>query len=544
MGTKQKFLARLEYFVCHFPPLIHTVVAQPRTAIKDFPVQKTRRLAPLPPLASAVGATTWVLGLPVLAFVLFAAVAEPSPFAAGAVTISASSGAAFTATRWWRARTKSSTVTLSDLMLWSWWRRIHAYHALEQGEDLLVESGEAAEVDFALLESLAGALEILDPYTHGHSRRVEHLAKRTALALDEPLSEEEIDLLGRAAVLHDIGKMHVPEDLLSKLGPLTPDERASMQEHVSVGAQLVAKVGESSITQAVLHHHEAWDGTGYPGRLSGEAIPLFARIIAVADAYDAMVSARPYRASLGRTTAIRTLESEAGRQFDPQIVEAFLSVLREPAGLAVLLPAFGIAQRLGRDAFAWARRTGASTLAPTAGSCAAAAAVSTALLVSPTGVHDWNDRGRVDADKAITRRAEVDNSTAVITRKSGERIRVARLAGDRKEATDVRIREFSIDAPAVEPPGFGGPKDEPPQSEGPDGTDPGGDTVGPPVDPGDDGTEPENPDDGGIGGPNDGGSDPVDPGTGGGPAPDPQPDKGKDCEVPPESPGKEIHCDP
>jgi HD domain len=393
----------------------------------------SRRLAPLPPLVSAVGATAWTLGVPIVAFALLRTLGDPTPAAAGVVIVAASAVGAFTASVWWRARGARAGTTLPDLLLWSWFRRLQAYRTIEQGEELLVEE-DGQDVDLELLHSLAGALEILDPYTHGHSQRVERLVRRTAVALGDGLSERKIGHLCRAAVLHDIGKMHVPEAVLRKSGPLSADEWTQMQQHVLVGARLVSKVGEPSITDAVFHHHEAWDGSGYPLGLSGQDIPLFARIIAVADAYDAMVSARPYRASLGRANAIEVLRREAGRQFDPRIVRSLISILPAPARMRLVGPFLETVGRAGRSALVWARRSGASTLAPTVGSCAAAAVLTTALLVAPSSTDGWVGDPPPQATRAITPAVSqervvrgLDDSVA-----SGARVRAERGARDRR----------------------------------------------------------------------------------------------------------------
>jgi hypothetical protein len=535
---------------------------------------KIQRAAPLPPLASALGATAWMVGFPVLAFLLLRGLVQPSPVAAGAATIAASGVAAAGATLYRRTRSQSSTASLSDLFLWSWMRRLHAHRTIEQGEELL-DDGSGVEINAGLLGSLAGALEILDPYTHGHSRRVESLVRRTAEALDEGLSERRIDLLCRAATLHDVGKMHIPDGILTKAGPLTEDERALVQQHAEVGARLVAKVGEPAITEAVRHHHEAWDGSGYPHGLAGESIPLFARIIAVADAYDAMVSARPYRSSLGHGPAVQILQEEAGRQFDPRIVDAFLEVLPVAARLPIMLPAFGLIQKVARDALTWARRNGATSLVPSAGSCAAAAMLSTALLVPSPGLGIPMPGGGPEKSGTITRSLGMDDGTVAVTHDDGtggrelSRTRddhgssVPEVSAEEIESGDRPISASpgpGPEGPGGDGPGGGGSTDpEPPNTDPePPNTDP----EPPNTDPEPPNTDPEPPGGGNEppgpqppGPPDDGGTDPEpgdpgnpdpppedEPGGGGKPDGDPQPDKGKDCEVPPPSAGNDKHC--
>jgi putative nucleotidyltransferase with HDIG domain len=177
------------------------------------------------------------------------------------------------------------------------------------------------------LLGLANALEAKDPYTRGHSERVGATARRLALAVG--LSAEDAELVGQAGLLHDIGKIGVPEAVLRKPGPLDPDEWAIMRRHPVVGAQIVAPFEFFGPGAAVIrHHHERLDGSGYPDGLAGRAIPLGARIVAVADVYDALTSDRPYRRSLGVEAADEHLTAQAGRTLDEEIVAALRDLLR------------------------------------------------------------------------------------------------------------------------------------------------------------------------------------------------------------------------
>jgi HD-GYP domain-containing protein (c-di-GMP phosphodiesterase class II) len=152
-------------------------------------------------------------------------------------------------------------------------------------------------------------------------------------ALAEPVARrlgwgpERIAVLRHAAPLHDVGKVVVRAEVLLKPGPLSPEERAEMRTHPRAGASLVLPLRNARhLLPYVLLHHERWDGKGYPCGLAGESIPIEARLLAVADAFDAMTSARPYRAMRPREDAFAELGREAGRQFDPAVVEAFLAV--------------------------------------------------------------------------------------------------------------------------------------------------------------------------------------------------------------------------
>lgn len=178
---------------------------------------------------------------------------------------------------------------------------------------------------FQSLLGLANALEAKDPYTRGHSERVASLARRLALAAG--VSPADADTIARAGLLHDLGKIGIPEGVLRKPGPLSLEEWGTMRQHPLVGAQIVAPL-EFFADGAVIvrHHHERHDGSGYPDGLRGELIPLGARVVAVADVYDALTSDRPYRARLTRTEAVRRLEEEAGRTLDAHLTAICIRV--------------------------------------------------------------------------------------------------------------------------------------------------------------------------------------------------------------------------
>jgi HD-GYP domain-containing protein (c-di-GMP phosphodiesterase class II) len=177
------------------------------------------------------------------------------------------------------------------------------------------------------LLGLANALEGKDPCTRGHSERVGAWGRRLAAALELPPGE--VDTVVQAGLLHDIGKIGMPESVLRKRGPLDHDEWTLMRNHPIVGAQIVAPF-ESFAGDALVirHHHERWDGSGYPDGLSGAAIPLGARVVAVADVFDALTSSRPHRPALPRDAALAHLAAEAGRTLDPDVVAAMLGLVR------------------------------------------------------------------------------------------------------------------------------------------------------------------------------------------------------------------------
>lgn len=179
----------------------------------------------------------------------------------------------------------------------------------------------------SVIQALAAAIDAKDSYTHGHSARVAKYA--VAIAKELNLPPEAIDDIEAAAYLHDVGKIGIPENILGKPSGLTNDEFEIIKTHPQISARILAPVQfKSSVIPAVLHHHEHFNGRGYPHHLKGEQIPYEARIMAVADSYDAMTTNRPYRPPRDIGWARQELANCAGSQFDPQIVEAFLKVLK------------------------------------------------------------------------------------------------------------------------------------------------------------------------------------------------------------------------
>lgn len=175
------------------------------------------------------------------------------------------------------------------------------------------------------IAALAEAIEAKDHFTGGHVGRVVRLA--TSLGKAIGLSHREIRLLRQAAVLHDVGKIGVPEAVLNKPGELTQEERALIRQHPETGARILSHLDTSGIDQviaAVRGHHERWDGTGYPDELAGEEIPLLARIIAVADTYDALTSDRPYRPAYSQERALDILIESRGKHLDRRLMDLFI----------------------------------------------------------------------------------------------------------------------------------------------------------------------------------------------------------------------------
>ncbi len=217
--------------------------------------------------------------------------------------------------------------------------RVRSYRpdVIELAELKRLASGPDRAARFRAAASLARAVDARDVYTGSHSQRVADLAARMARRLGLP--DEEVELTRLAASLHDLGKLAIPEEILRKPGPLTEPERMVLERHPQIGFRMLESLGVDPVADWVLHHHERWDGSGYPDGLPGEQIPLGARIIFVADAYDAMTSERVYRRRVLPEQAIAELQRCAGTQFDPEIVDAMadeLAATEEPRRVAAV----------------------------------------------------------------------------------------------------------------------------------------------------------------------------------------------------------------
>jgi HD-GYP domain-containing protein (c-di-GMP phosphodiesterase class II) len=224
----------------------------------------------------------------------------------------------------WKRQRRSRDFVFADLMLWGWLRRCWTERRLAQARDLYDSARKAGpSVSIDLLQRLSKLLEARDAYTHGHSQRVARHAKCIARAMH--LSPVEIAKIRTAATVHDVGKLYTPRDILNNPGRLTDAEFAVMKRHPVDGADMLAAVGDSEIAAMVRHHHERMDGHGYPDGLVGSDIPLGARIIAVADTFDAIISTRSYRSAGTHKKALDILSNEAGSQLDGAAVAAFLS---------------------------------------------------------------------------------------------------------------------------------------------------------------------------------------------------------------------------
>jgi diguanylate cyclase (GGDEF)-like protein/putative nucleotidyltransferase with HDIG domain len=228
---------------------------------------------------------------------------------------------------------RDELIRLADSALY--WAKEHGKNRVRLYRPDLVEVAElkrlAAGPDqaarYRAAASLAKAVDARDTYTGSHSERVSDLAARIAQRLG--LDDEQVEVTRLAGSLHDLGKLAIPEEILRKNGTLTDSERLVLERHPQIGFQMLDSLGVDPVADIVLHHHERWDGTGYPERLIGDQIPLGARIIFVADAYDAMTSDRVYRPKRSPKAALAELRRCAGTQFEPRIVAAFAEELEE-----------------------------------------------------------------------------------------------------------------------------------------------------------------------------------------------------------------------
>jgi HD-GYP domain-containing protein (c-di-GMP phosphodiesterase class II) len=208
-------------------------------------------------------------------------------------------------------------------------RRLQLSEASRKLEDYAKNLEEKVrEQTFNIMQALAYAIEAKDVYTRGHSERVKNYS--VALAERLGLSEHETMVIGHAAVLHDIGKVKVSGHIIQKPNPLTEDEYSDMREHPAFGETIIQGISFLQKTKPLIrHHHERWDGKGYPDGLKGEEIPLGARIIAVADVYDALTFQRPYREGATTEQAFLQLREGRGRFLDPELVETFIDIIQE-----------------------------------------------------------------------------------------------------------------------------------------------------------------------------------------------------------------------
>lgn len=187
--------------------------------------------------------------------------------------------------------------------------------------------------DLATIETLASAVEVRDLCTGEHLKRVTHLALDCLSEIDPALAKNEEVSFG--FMLHDVGKIGTPDAILQKPGPLTEEEWTIMRLHPEMGVKIVEPIGfGSTATEIILGHHERWDGKGYPNRIGRDEIPLAARTFAIADAYDAMTSDRPYRPAMDPRDGLQAIKEVSGTMYDPELVEVFVDLREKDAAAA------------------------------------------------------------------------------------------------------------------------------------------------------------------------------------------------------------------
>jgi putative nucleotidyltransferase with HDIG domain len=188
---------------------------------------------------------------------------------------------------------------------------------------------ELDALNVGALTALARTIDAKSPWTAGHSERVTHTSLRIARLMGLP--DDELEVINRGGLLHDIGKIGIPADILDKPSTLNEEEMQVMRDHVTVGARILEPIAAyADVIPIVLRHHERWDGCGYPDGIAGEEIEFYARLLAAGDVYDALTSHRPYRSGMTHKDAVGWITKQSGTQFDPQVVKAFLAVMSEP----------------------------------------------------------------------------------------------------------------------------------------------------------------------------------------------------------------------
>jgi len=256
----------------------------------------------------------------------------------------------------WMRRRASRDFLFSELIVWGWSRRCWTEWRLRRAraeyESLTKSSPHAIE----LLERVTRLLQARDPHTHGHSQRVARHAVRIARAMRLPAAE--VAKIRTAAAIHDVGKLYTPREILNNPNRLSDKEFEIVKRHAADGADMVGPAGDGAITAMVRHHHERLSGNGYPDGLAGAKIPLGARIIAVADTFDAITSARSYRPAASHKSALDVLAKESGTQLDAAAVAAF----RQSYSGRRTVAWTALASALPARALAWLQASGAGGL--------------------------------------------------------------------------------------------------------------------------------------------------------------------------------------
>ena len=349
----------------------------------------------------------------------------------------------------WTRHERSTDLVFGDLLVWGWVRRALAERRLEAASRELANPTESGDSHADLLRRMSALLEARDPYTHGHSRRVARHSERIARELGLP--PEQVAKVRAAALVHDIGKINTPRSILTKPERLTEEEFALVKRHPSDGAAMVADVGDAELTSIVRSHHERIDGTGYPDGLAGADIPIGARIIAVADTFDAITSTRPYRDPRTHKQALDVLRGEAGTQLDADAVAAFATYYdaRRSVGWAAVLVAAPQRLLAGVGGVSGGLGAGVAPLAQTACGVGGIALVGVCLGGAPV------PGGGVDRDAASAgSRQPVQAETAMVER-SSRPVQAQHRSGRAHRRQAARLRRRGATA---QPDGVDGPR--------------------------------------------------------------------------------------
>jgi HD-GYP domain-containing protein (c-di-GMP phosphodiesterase class II) len=286
----------------------------------------------------------------------------------------------------WESRPGSEDLLFSELMIWGYLHRWRTQRRLASARELLgpisdakpsALNGLGAKDPVTLLERLVARMETRDPYLHGHSRRVARHSWMIARRMG--LSRAQVARIRTAAAIHDVGKINTSKTILHKAGPLTDEEYDVIKRHPGDGARMAALLHDTELTAIVRDHHERLDGSGYPNGLSGDEIPVGARIIAVADTFDAITSVRPYRSARTHGEAIEILKEEAGTKLDPLAVRAFCSHYAGRHSLVLWSAVAGLPERV----LSWLGE-GVAGVASMAKAVAVAALIGGAAVTSST----------------------------------------------------------------------------------------------------------------------------------------------------------------
>jgi putative nucleotidyltransferase with HDIG domain len=346
-------------------------------------------------LGAVFAATLIVAGCPVAVvwWLRASAIVASAPLAIG-LGMAISLAVSYLGRIAWEKTPGSEDVLFSELMIWGYLHRLRSQRRLANVPELLAPIGAAEHAkprpgaqarNVKLLEQLVSGLETRDPYLHGHSRRVARHSWMIARQMGLP--REEVLRIRTAAAIHDVGKINTPKSILHKPDRLTDSEYEIIKRHPGEGADMAEVLEDPQIVAIVRHHHERNDGSGYPSGLVGEAIPLGARIVAVADTFDAITSTRSYRAASAHKKAIDILKAEAGTHLDADVVKAFCAYYAGRGPVALWAFVGGLPEQsltwLGNGAAGVASAAKVAALAAIVGGTAAAASHLAATTPAP-----------------------------------------------------------------------------------------------------------------------------------------------------------------